>query len=61
MTLEVQQLRPEHNDAPASSIRAVAIALRQTLDEAAFDRVVQALPVGAIEFWAADSDTQDRC
>ena len=52
MTEEVQELRPQHNFAPANSIRAVARALRRNLDEAVLDRVLATLPPGAAEFWA---------
>ena len=51
MTKEVQGLRPEHNFAPETAIRDVAIAVRRNLDEAAFDRVLATLPDGATEFW----------
>jgi uncharacterized protein (DUF2267 family) len=53
MTEEVQFLRPLHNYSPESSIRAVAIALRQNVDEAALDRVLDELPEGAKRFWQA--------
>ena len=39
MTKEVQGLRSEHNFAPETAIRDVAIALRRNLDQAAFDRL----------------------
>lgn len=51
MTKEVQGLRAEHNYAPETSIHDVAIALRQNLDQASFDRLLTTLPSGAIEFW----------
>jgi uncharacterized protein (DUF2267 family) len=51
MTKEVQALRSEHNYAPETAIRNVAIALRRNLDQAAFDRVLTTLPQGATQFW----------
>jgi uncharacterized protein (DUF2267 family) len=51
MTREVQSLRPLHNYAPDSAIRAVAIALRHNVDEAALDRIFDKLPEGARQFW----------
>ena len=51
VTEEVRELRPQHNYAPYNAIRAVARALRRSLDEAAFDRVLASLPPGAAEFW----------
>jgi uncharacterized protein (DUF2267 family) len=51
MTREVQALRAEHNYAPETAIRDVAIALRRNLDQAAFDRALAALPGGAAQFW----------
>ena len=53
MTEEAQELRPQHNFAPANSIRAVARALRRNVDESVFDRVLATLPPGAAEFWQA--------
>ena len=54
MTREVQSLRPDHNLAPASSIRDVAAALRKNIDQAELDRVLARLPAGARAFWQAD-------
>lgn len=51
MTREVQSLRGNHNFAPDSAIRDVAAALRQHVDEVAFDRVLATLPEGAADFW----------
>jgi len=51
MTEEVQSLRKNHNFAPDTCIRAVAIALRRHVDERAFDRVLAGLPAEAAEFW----------
>lgn len=51
MTQEVQSLRPLHNFAPDTSIRAVSIALRRNVDEAALDRVLATLPESARQFW----------
>ena len=51
MTKEVQSLRPLHNYAPDSSIRAVAIALRHNVDATAFDHVLDELPQGARQYW----------
>ena len=51
MTKEVRELRAEHNYAPESAIRDVAVALRRNVDQTAFDHVLAALPRGAVEFW----------
>jgi len=51
MTKEVQGLRSEHNFAPETAIRDVAIALRRNLDQAVFDRVLATVPQGATQFW----------
>lgn len=51
MTKEIQSLRSDHNFSPDSAIRAVAVALRKNVDEAAFERVLASLPSGAFEFW----------
>ncbi len=53
MTKEVQKLRADHNFAPDSAIKDVAVALRKHVDETAFDQVLAMLPDGAIEFWRA--------
>ena len=51
-TEEVRGLRVHHNFAPDTAITDVAAALRGVVDEAAFDRVLAGLPVGAAAFWA---------
>ena len=51
MTKEVRELRAEHNYAPESAIRDVAVALRHNVDQTAFDHVLADLPRGAVEFW----------
>lgn len=51
MTIEVQQLRGDHNFAPDTAIHNVATALRKHLDEESFDKVLATLPDGAVEFW----------
>jgi len=51
LTKEVQALRADHNFAPETCIRDVAIALRQNVDETALDRVLAKLPEGAVRFW----------
>jgi uncharacterized protein (DUF2267 family) len=51
MTQEVQALRAEHNYAPETAIRDVAVALRRNVDQTAFERVLAMLPRGAAEFW----------
>jgi uncharacterized protein (DUF2267 family) len=51
MTKEVQALRAAHNFAPDTAIHDVAVALRRNIDEEDFDRVLAALPEGAVEFW----------
>lgn len=52
MTREVQNLRRDHNFAPAHSILAVAKALRLHVDEKKFDRLLRSLSEGAIDFWS---------
>jgi uncharacterized protein (DUF2267 family) len=52
MTREAQALRADHNFSPDTCIGDVAAALRQTIDEDTFNRVVSSLPPGATEFWA---------
>ena len=51
MTREVQALRAEHNYAPETAIRDVAVALRRNVDQTAFESVFPMLPRGATEFW----------
>ncbi|MEZ5451467.1 MAG: DUF2267 domain-containing protein [Thiothrix sp.] len=51
MTEEVRSLRAEHNFAPETAIRDVARALRRHVDEEVFDRLLEKLPKGAIDFW----------
>ena len=48
---EVQALRANHNFAPETAVRDVAIALRRNVDVAAFDQVLEKLPEGAAQFW----------
>lgn len=48
---EVQSLRRDHNFAPESAIRDVAAALRDRVDQGAFDALLEALPSGAAAFW----------
>lgn len=51
MTKEVQALRIEHNFAPETAIRDVAIALRRNVDPVAFDLALTTLPQSAALFW----------
>ena len=51
MTKEVRALRAEHNYAPETAIRDVAV--RRNVDQTAFERVLAMLPPGAMEFWRA--------
>ena len=51
MTEEVMALRPDHNFSTRTAIRDVATALRQCIDEKAFDHILSKLPEGAREFW----------
>jgi uncharacterized protein (DUF2267 family) len=55
MTREVQSLRKDHNFAPDTAIRDVATALRRNMDEAVLNRILAALPEGALDFWSAGS------
>lgn len=52
MTREVQSLRRDHNFAPETAIRDVAVALRNNVDRKMFDRALASLPPGATEFWS---------
>ena len=53
MLEETKQLRAEHNFAFLSkdSIRDVAKALRNHVDETQFDDLLKSFPKGALEFW----------
>ena len=51
MIKEVQALRANHNFAPETAIKDVAYALRCNIDVDAFDKVLNKLPKGAIQFW----------
>lgn len=51
MTREVQSLRRDHNFAPPTAIRDVALALRNNVDQDVFNRALAMLPPGAAEFW----------
>lgn len=53
MTREAQALRREHNFAPDTAIRDVAVALRAVADVEALERVLATLPPGAADFWRA--------
>jgi len=53
MTKEVRAFRAEHNYAPETAIRDVAVGLRRNVDQSAFERVLARLPPGAMEFWRA--------
>jgi uncharacterized protein (DUF2267 family) len=48
---EIQSLRTDHNFAPDTAIEAVAVALRKNIDEARFDKELDALSIAAREFW----------
>lgn len=52
LTREAQALRGDHNFSPDTCIRDVATALRENVDEGAFDQVLSSLPEGADEFWS---------
>jgi len=54
MTQEAQGLRRHHNFSPDTCIQDVAKALRQTMDEAALDRLLAGWPEEVRNFWAAD-------
>ena len=51
MTKEVMTLRPGHNFSTKTAIGDVSSALRQCIDEEAFDHILTKLPAGALEFW----------
>lgn len=50
-TREAQSLRRDHNFAPDTAIRDVAVALRVVADVAALERVIATLPPAAADFW----------
>lgn len=51
MTREVKLLREDHNFSTDTAIRDVAEALRRHVDEEAFDKLLEKLPEGAVDFW----------
>jgi uncharacterized protein (DUF2267 family) len=51
MIQEVQLLRADHNFAPDTAIRDVAIALRKNIDEVQLDNVLTNLSTAARDFW----------
>ena len=51
MTDEARSLRAAHNFAPDTAIEDVSRALRNYVDEKAFERTLARLPDGAVEFW----------
>ncbi|MGB8932382.1 MAG: DUF2267 domain-containing protein [Anaeromyxobacteraceae bacterium] len=53
MTREAQSLRRDHNFAPDTAIRDVAVALRAVADVEALERVIAMLPPAAADFWRA--------
>jgi len=52
ITREVLSLRPQHNFSPPNAVGAVATALRQSLGDAVFARLLAQLPAEAAAFWA---------
>ncbi|MDF3853414.1 DUF2267 domain-containing protein [Paracoccus sp. P2] len=54
MTREAQQLRPHHNLTPDNAIEAVAWTIRRYVNKADFQRVLECLPPGAVQFWHVD-------
>ena len=53
LMLEVKSLRQDHNFSPDSAISDVAQALRKHVDEHKLVAILETLPPGASEFWAA--------
>ncbi len=51
-TADVQKLRRDHNFAPDSAVRDVAIALRSVVDANAFEAALGRLPPAAADFWS---------
>jgi hypothetical protein len=49
--LQIHDLSANHNFAPETSIRDVAIALRKNEDDAEFNDVLAKLPEGAVPYW----------
>jgi uncharacterized protein (DUF2267 family) len=58
---EVQHLRRNHNFSPDNSIAIVARVLRRHVDEAAFERLLSALPLGSHEFWRVERRDGPLC
>lgn len=56
MTAEVKQVRVNHNLTPDNAIEATAWALRRCTNARDLDRVLQALPAGAKDFWHVEVD-----
>lgn len=54
MNAEVRQLRRQHNFATRSAIPDVAKHLWRFVDAERFENLLEQLPTGAREFWAAD-------
>jgi len=48
---DVRALRPQHNFSPDNAVAAVAAALRQHVDHAAFEHALASLPMQARIFW----------
>jgi uncharacterized protein (DUF2267 family) len=53
LTREVRAIRRDHTLADDDSIRAVARALRASLDQTTLDRALAGLPDAARDYWAA--------
>jgi uncharacterized protein (DUF2267 family) len=51
LTKEVQNLRLDHNFAPDTAIRDVALVLRKTIDEKKLEIFLSRLSPGAMEYW----------
>ncbi len=54
MSREAQQVRKHHNLTPDNAIEATAWALRRHVDQRDLDRVLEALPLAAREYWHVD-------
>ena len=51
-TAEAMALRPHHNLTPTNCVAATAVALRKSILRADLERVLNALPPFATEFWS---------
>lgn len=53
---ETKQIRANHNLTPDNAIEATAWAIRRCTNKRDFERVLQKMPIGAVEYWHVDVD-----